>query len=124
MSKYYSEDEMRCKCCEELPEGGIDPNLYTLLDAIVDRVGVKPTINCAYRCPSHNEEVGGVPNSEHVRGCAADLDASDLGVEFLAQVAEACGADGVGRYPSSSFVHVDVRSGRVGDDYRWSEDDV
>jgi len=119
MSKFFSDGEMACKCCSCLPDAGMDQRLYELLDDMREKAGVPLTINCAYRCPVHNAEVGGVPNSQHVDGTAADIDASDIGVEQLAQIAEACGADGVGRYPEQLFVHVDVRSGRVGDGYRW-----
>lgn len=119
MSKYFTEDEMRCHCCGQLPENGIDQNLYDLLDDIREKVGQPININCAYRCPAHNAEVGGVPNSEHVQGSAADLDATNIGVEELAQIAEALGADGVGRYFNDQFVHTDTRSGRIGDGFRW-----
>lgn len=116
MSKYFSDEEMACKCCGEVI---IDPKLYELLDQIREYFGVPIYINCAYRCPSHNAEVGGVPNSQHVTGQAADIDASSIGVDLLAEVAEQFGADGVGRYYDAQFVHVDCRSGKIGDEFRW-----
>lgn len=118
-AKYFTTEELACKCCGQVPEQGIDPKLLELLDEIRETAGVPINVNCAYRCPSHNAEVGGVVNSQHVDGTAADLDASSIGVEALAQIAEACGADGVGRYFDDEFVHVDVRSGKIGDNYRW-----
>lgn len=119
MSKYFTDAELACKCCGCLPDDGIDPKLYELLDEIREYFGVPININCAYRCPSHNAEVGGVPNSQHVTGQAADIDASSIGVELLAEIAEQFGADGVGRYYDAQFVHVDVRAGKVGESYRW-----
>jgi len=114
MSKYFSEEEMKCHCCGGLPENGIDPKLYELLDMI--RVAVlKPVIvNCAYRCPSHNAEVGGVPNSQHIDGTGADISVDGVDEETVAQTAENCLAEmgiegGVGRYPSQLFTHVDTR---------------
>lgn len=123
-SRFFTEDEFRCKCCGQLPANGVDQNLVDMLDDIRERAGMPLNLNCAYRCDSHNAEVGGVPGSQHnADPCtAADIDATSLGVEALAQIAEACNADGVGRYENSMFVHVDVRSGRVGDNFRWSED--
>jgi len=125
MAKYFSEDEFKCKCCGELPANGIDENLQELLDDIRERVGQPIILNCCYRCDSHNAEVGGVKGSQHnADPCtAADIDASEIGVEELAQIAESLGADGVGRYfgDAGTFVHVDVRSGRIGDNYRWNE---
>ena len=124
MSKYFDEqEECSCHCCGKLPEGGMDPILMELLDDIREKVGGPLSLNCAYRCPAHNADpsVGGEPNSQHIVGTAADIDAADFGVEELAQIAESLGADGVGRYPGSegNFVHVDVRSGRTFDTYRW-----
>ena len=118
---YYSKEELACNCCGELPSNGIDPKLMDLLDAMCDSVGYKLTINCCYRCNAHNLEVGGVPNSQHnADPCtAADLDATSIGVDNLAAIAENCGADGIGVYYDSCFVHVDVRDGRIGSQYRW-----
>jgi len=119
-SKYFTEDEMRCKCCGGLPENGMDQTLVDLLDAIREQVGKPITLSCAYRCPSHNADVGGVPDSQHVLGCASDLLIPEgYTVETLAEVAEECNADGVGRYFGDEFVHVDTRSGRIGETFRW-----
>ena len=125
MSKWFDESEFVCKCCGQLPEDGIDQNLLTLLDDIREVVGIPLIINCGYRCTEHNTEVGGVPDSQHNGNpcTAADVDATDIGVEELAQLAEAAGADGVGRYfgDAGTFCHIDVRSGRIGDTFRWTE---
>ena len=107
-------DCFKCKCCGELPPGGMDQRLVDVLN----KIGLTDEeINCGYRCPSHNAEVGGVSNSQHLFGIAADCDASKFGVDELAQKAEECGADGIGKYPSSNFVHVDTR----GYTARWDE---
>lgn len=124
MSKYFDEqNECACHCCGTLPEGGMDSKLMSLLDDMREKIGGPLILNCAYRCPAHNADpsVGGTPNSQHVMGTAADIDASDYDVETIASIAESLGADGVGRYPGSAgnFVHVDVRSGRNFDTYRW-----
>jgi len=108
-----------CKCCGELP--GMDQNLIDLLND----AGIQDTqINCGYRCDDHNAEVGGVAGSQHnaIPCTAADVDASLFdSVDELAEKFEALGADGVGRYPgdAGNFVHVDTRSGRIGDTFRW-----
>lgn len=122
MSKYFSDEETTCHCgC-----GGndINPVLLELLDSVREAYGGPLTLNCAYRCPAHNEEVGGVPNSQHVLGNAADVACPDgFTVDELAWYAEQAGADGIGKYypDAGNFVHMDVRSGRVGDTYRWAE---
>lgn len=121
MSKYFEDSEMVCHCCGRLPDAGIDPQLYELLDDMREEAGEPLAINCSYRCYEHNLIVGGVENSEHAQSpcTAADINASCIGVDRLAEIAESCGADGVGRYYDDEFVHVDVRSGRIGDSYRW-----
>lgn len=117
MSKYFTDDEFKCKCCGQLPENGMDEHLIRLLDSMREAIGFPLYLSCAYRCPSHNAEVGGVPNSQHVQGCAADILVPEgHNVESLAQVAEICGADGVGRYYNDGFVHVDTR----GEYARWN----
>lgn len=118
MAKYFVPKEFACPCCGKAK---VDTRLYDLLDDIREKVGVPLYINSGYRCKKHNIEVGGVPNSTHFLGQAADIDATDIGVEKLARIAEECGADGVGRYYGSNFVHVDVRSGRIGETFRWEE---
>ena len=119
-SKYFSDEELACKCCGQLPDGGMDPRLLDVLDAMREEIGDPLTLSCAYRCPTHNAEVGGVPNSQHVQGCAADVLLPDgMTVDELAELAERCGADGIGRYWSQGFVHVDTR----GEWARWTEND-
>lgn len=112
-------DCFRCSHCGGLPDAGMDANLVSLLNEIPDLT--EDDINCGYRCPDHNADVGGVPNSQHVTGQAADIDASKFGVEPLAKLCESLGADGVGRYglDDGLFVHVDVRAGRTGGEFRW-----
>lgn len=123
-SKYFSDAELTCRCCGQYPDGGMDENLLNLLDEIREAVGAPVEISCAYRCPAHNAEVGGVSNSQHVDGTAADVIVPDgWTVDQLADLAVQLNADGVGRYYDSGFVHVDVRDGRVGAGYAWSDQD-
>ena len=60
MTKYFSESELACHCCGNMPENGIDPRLESLLDSMREAVGGPLVLSCAYRCPAHNREVGGV----------------------------------------------------------------
>jgi len=107
-----TDDCFKCHCCGELPPNGICDSLVTVLN----KIGVRPEeINSAYRCPAHNAEVGGVPDSQHVAGTAADVDATRWGVEGLALLAEQAGADGIGKYEGDGFVHIDTR----GEEARW-----
>ena len=127
MSKYFSTDELKCHGEENYAEYGfttgcgcggsliIDPQLELLIDTIREKLGKPLSNSCAYRCPVHNERVGGEPNSYHMQGKACDLIVPDgYDVDSFAQLCrdtmrEIGIAGGVGRYYESMFVHVDVR---------------
>lgn len=110
-SIFFSEWELRCHgegCCSGFPDGGMNPKLLELLDRIRKSVGGPVSISCAYRCPTHNAEVGGVSGSQHKLGTAADVQLPDgYTVDQLADIARICGARGIGKY--SWGCHVDVR---------------
>lgn len=120
MSKYFSTEEMVCHCCGTLPDGGINPILLDKLDALREAIGKPIHVDCMYRCPSHNAEVGGVPNSQHLLGNAADIFVNGMSVDDLAGMAVSVGFDGIGRYYNDGFVHVDVRDdGNSPNGYTW-----
>ncbi|MBX3172583.1 MAG: DUF882 domain-containing protein [Candidatus Eremiobacteraeota bacterium] len=73
--------------------------------------GVAITVHSAYRPPEYNRLVGGVSNSAHIDGLAADISAAGISTEALRRVCEVIIGDdgGVGFYPSQEFCHIDVR---------------
>jgi len=69
-------------------------------------------VDDAFRCPKHNAAVGGVPNSEHPRGEAADIKIGNLGLRGMYDLAvqvEEFNVGGIGVYDGNPFLHVDVR---------------
>ena len=106
MSKYFKVDEMACPCCGRV---FIDYRLFPILDRIRDAVGQPVIINSGYRCPAHNADVGGAPDSQHLYGSAADITYDGVDVEKLTDIAIEAGASGVGSYFNQGFVHVDCR---------------
>lgn len=65
-----------------------------------------------FRCRDHNAEVGGSPNSMHLRGMAVDVAVSDMpaavlydGLVDFKLFREHC----IGVYPDQGFCHVDLR---------------
>ena len=64
-------------------------------------------INSGHRCPGHNAEVGGTPNSQHLR-IAFDCRCPREEQTDFVRVARDCGFTGVGRYPGKGFVHLDL----------------
>ena len=111
LSKNFHLSEWACKCsrCSTVK---VDFSHVSKLQAFRDRIGKSISINSAYRCPAHNAEVGGVPNSEHVQGCATDIVVSGMSPSAVAQAASSF--DGVGTY--ASFTHVDSRGYQA----RWN----
>lgn len=115
----------------------IDDDLVTLLENIREAAGGKAiTINSGYRSPEHNKAVGGVPNSQHVKGTAADIVVEDTDPLTVGQIAEYFlnKKGGIGVY--QTFTHVDTRTTRSRWDQRsgkqvvvsgwpgWKEDDM
>jgi len=108
--KYFTPDEFACKCnryCDGFPEQ-INRNLLVLLDGIREHYGVPVTISSGVRCQTHNANVGGVYNSRHLQGKAADFNVRGKSaqtvlayVQTLPGVRYAYAIDG-------SYVHVDV----------------
>jgi hypothetical protein len=52
--------------------------LADYLDAIREKVGKPILISSGFRCPVLNKAVGGVSNSQHQKGLAADLICADM----------------------------------------------
>lgn len=48
-------------------------NLASMLEDIRASLGNPVTVTSGYRSPALNKAVGGVPSSDHVKGCAADI---------------------------------------------------
>ena len=101
---HFNDKELRCKCCGQLV---CTTQLLAKLEALREAAGQPVIINCAYRCPKHNREVGGVINSYHCRGMAADVRINGLTPIQVAELAAGVGFTGIGVY--ETFTHVDVR---------------
>jgi uncharacterized protein YcbK (DUF882 family) len=93
----------------------IDPRLLDLLDAVAQRTGSRDPFEviCGYRSPKTNamlharsEQVAA--HSLHLKGQAIDIRLNDQALPHLHAAALKLGAGGVGYYPVSNFVHVDV----------------
>jgi uncharacterized protein YcbK (DUF882 family) len=96
-----------------------DPHLYDILADLTASVG-RPNgeidIVCGYRTPATNaalrERTNGVAkNSLHIQAEAIDLRMPGVNTLKLRRAALALARGGVGYYPHSDFIHVDV--GRV-----------
>ena len=118
--EYFTRDEFRCKCggkyCNGYPAEP-DERMVRIADAIRKRIGKPITVNSGLRCKTHNANAGGVSNSQHLYGTAADLGCpSGCTPSQMASIAEEIMGEtgGIGIY--SWGIHIDTRSTKS----RWN----
>lgn len=118
--RYFTRAEFKCKCggkyCNGYPVD-IDENMVKIADEIRSRIGKPIQINSGIRCKTHNANVGGVSNSQHLYGTAADLGCpSGCTPSQMASIAEEImgNTGGIGIY--SWGIHIDTRSTKS----RWN----
>ena len=102
----------RCRECRlvqaasRLPNG-IEENVEALVEQVLDpareRLGKAVVVNSGFRCPVHNKAVGGVYNSQHVSGQAADVHCED-NLKLAKVIVENGRFDQLILYPT--FLHV------------------
>lgn len=108
LSPHFSKHEFACRCCGELQ---VKMRLIDALEKLRALAGKAIVIHDGYRCRAHNQEVGGVTDSEHTRGLAADVEIPGLSLEEMYDLAlqvPEFARGGVGVY-DGGFLHVDVR---------------
>lgn len=117
--KYFKKSEFACKCgkyCDGYP-AEIDMDMVKIADEIRARIGKPISINSGLRCKTHNANVGGVFNSQHLLGKAADL-GCPIGCTpaQMASIAESImgNTGGIGIYTWG--IHIDTRSAKS----RWN----
>lgn len=123
----FSASEFYCKCGEYCDGPSPHPNrtrhLAWTLQRIRDEIGFPIRVNSAYRCPTHNKNIGGATHSKHLDGIAADIDVMGISSKQVADKVEDLMAQGsipnggLGRY--KTFTHVDIRNNPA----RWGSND-
>lgn len=117
----FSLEEFKCKDGSDIPNDVL-PNIIELaknLQVLRDAIGKSITINSGYRSPKYNAKIGGVKNSQHVKGKASDLRVSGMTPKEVALVIEGLiesgkmKQGGIGIYPN--FTHYDIRGVKA----RW-----
>ncbi len=101
-----------------MEESHYDPREFDALHNVLTRLG-KPAaeidVVCGYRTPWSNEflrgrgrDTGVAKNSQHIQAKAIDIRVPGVKTRSLRDAALSLQAGGVGYYPLSQFVHVDV----------------
>lgn len=117
--EHFAKKEFACKCgkyCNGYP-AEIDMKMVKIADAIRERIRKPISVNSGLRCKTHNASVGGVSNSQHLYGTAADLGCpTGCTPSQMASIAEEImgNTGGIGIY--SWGIHIDTRSAKS----RWN----
>jgi uncharacterized protein YcbK (DUF882 family) len=93
-----------------------DPRVFDLLhdlEAVIARPGSEINVLCGYRSPWSNNFLrthghGAAVHSLHMQGMAIDIQIPGVKTASLRDAALSLHRGGVGYYPKSGFVHVDV----------------
>lgn len=113
--EFFTRDEFRCKCggkyCNGFPAEPKE-QLVRIADKLRKNLGVPITIVSGLRCPQWNAMQGGVENSQHMYGEAADIYARGVSQGRVEAELDAIGGVRY-HYPitGSSNVHFDVPKG-------------
>lgn len=113
--KHFKKEEFKCGCdgkyCNGYPVK-VDELLISQLELLRSKWNKPIHINSAIRCKDWNKEVGGVSNSQHLKGRAADIRVEGVSPkEVHHESGKIFSNGGVGSY--KNFTHVDTRGYRV-----------
>lgn len=116
IADFFSLDEFQCPCCHCVK---LHPLLLQKLKGIRNRVGNPLIVSSGYRCASYNQQVGGVQNSYHLLGMAADIQVRDFSLPELFKISREFFFTGIGFYSGRNFLHLDIRP--VNQPVYWEE---
>jgi len=103
--KYFKRHETACECCGD---NHMDAGFMLELGMLRHECQFPFIVTSGYRCKKRNEEVGGKPNSTHLKGYAVDikLPSNTADMHKLLKSATAMSFN-IGIYPES--IHLDIR---------------
>ena len=106
ITQHFSRSEFACKC--SCGADHISRDLVAKLETVRLLYGQALKVTSGVRCSTHNDGVGGKPNSEHVKGLAADLLVRNSSERF--RLMGLC----INEFPrvgvAREFIHVDIAS--------------
>ncbi|MEO1814545.1 MAG: D-Ala-D-Ala carboxypeptidase family metallohydrolase [Acetobacterium sp.] len=107
---HFARAEFGCDCggayCDGFP-AEMNLELLLKLEALRNALNVPVIITSGVRCQKRNAEVGGVDNSQHLVGQAADLYAPGIAIATVAAIAESLGLMAI-IYEAEGFVHLAI----------------
>jgi len=115
VARDFNLSEFACPCCNLVM---LHPKLLAKLVELRNALERPVYITSGYRCFVFNQKVGGVPNSYHRTGLAADIKVKDINLIELLEMCENINFNGIGFYEKKDFLHLDVRPTKRS---RWRE---
>ena len=124
MTKNFSKEEFDCNDGSEMPIN-VYHNMVKVanqLQTLRDYIGKPIQVNSAWRSEEYNASIGGVKNSQHIMGRAADIVIKGMTPIEVSKIIEELISKGdmlqggLGLY--DSFVHYDIRGERKRWDYQ------
>lgn len=93
----------------------VDTELINVLEDIRAHFNKPVNVTSGYRTPEYNTKIGGVKNSQHTKGTAADIKISGIPAKKVQKYLKHKYPNkyGIGSY--STFTHIDVRAKKA----RW-----
>jgi uncharacterized protein YcbK (DUF882 family) len=105
--EHFKLDEFKCKCGCGRHVDKMNEDFMLCLDHARELAGEPFRITSGYRCPTYNLSIGGVHNSAHTKGLAADIATGGSRSRFVilkALLTMGFTRIGIGQ----SFIHVDM----------------
>jgi uncharacterized protein YcbK (DUF882 family) len=115
IAKHFRLSEFACPCCRRVM---LHPKLLGKLVELRKILERPVYITSGYRCPRYNQKIGGVVNSYHCIGLAADIKVKDINLINLLEICENIGFGGIGFYEKKNFLPLEVRPTKH---TRWRE---
>jgi uncharacterized protein YcbK (DUF882 family) len=115
LTNNFSLSEFQCKCGCKMPDEVLEniKELACNLQYIREYLNEPLKLTNAYRCKKHNKAVGGVKNSQHILGKAADIQCKNITPNIMADLIDDLISKnyiqegGIGKY--NTFTHYDIR---------------
>jgi len=106
LTEHFNLREFACPCCGKVEIAYVIPYI---LEWIRLGIGEPLIVTSGFRCPEHNEKVGGAPNSLHTQGRAVDIICSSLSSKELAIRAYHAGFYTCIYYPKKGHTHCQLK---------------
>ena len=107
LSPHFSRIEFACKC--GCGFNSVHPELINMLEQMRMDVNEGIFVTSGCRCPDYNRTVGGVENSAHTRGTAADIRLGYMyGPQKMKLLRAAVRNNALGIGIADNFFHVDT----------------